>query len=74
MSRLIDVRCDACGKAIRQREWMEVTVSGNYGEPVTFDVCKDCRDLMDKAISIGLRLATDGNGRRLTVIAEGDGE
>ena len=49
---------------------MWVTVGGNYHEETTFDICKDCQALMDRALTIGLRLATNDNGERLVVVTE----
>lgn len=68
--RQISTSCDACGKVIRQRDWMQVTVSGNHREETTFDICRECAPLMERGITIGLRMVTNGNGKRLTIVEE----
>lgn len=67
--------CDACGKELVERNWLQfVLMPASSGESETFDICGECEPMFRKALAIGLRRATDGNGRMLMVVAEGESE
>ena len=71
MSQVHSVLCDACGKRMEARTGLYcILVPYGDAEREEFDICSECMPMFKRAIAVGLRRATDGDGRKLIVTTE----